>query len=73
MHKYRELINSKPREEWIDLISRWVHNEKDRALLIRRLLDGVCFDQLTEEFAPLQIDQIKRRCYAAQEQLFSHV
>lgn len=73
MRKYKELINSKPREEWLRLIEQWIHNEKDRAILIRRLLDGICFDELSEEFQPLQIDQIKRRCYAAQEQLFLHV
>lgn len=73
MCKHKELINSKSRDEWLRLIEQWVHCERDRELLKRRILDGITFDCLAEEFAPLQIDQIKRRCYAAQEQLFSHI
>lgn len=73
MNRYKALINSKSRNEWIYLIDQWVHCEKDRAILKRRLLDDITFDTLTEEFEPLQIDQIKRRCYAAQTQLFSHI
>ena len=38
------------RTEWEHLIDEWIFNEKDRAILKRRLLDGLTFEQLAEEF-----------------------
>ena len=40
------LINSKSRTEWEMLIKEWVHNETDRKMLVRRLLDGVKIEPL---------------------------
>ena len=37
----KALINTKGRTEWEGLINEWVHNEVDRQMLKRRLLDGV--------------------------------
>ena len=39
-----------PRSEWERLIDEWIFNERDRAILKRRLLDGKTFEQLAEEF-----------------------
>lgn len=36
--------------EWVHLIDEWVLNERDRRLIKRRLLDGIGFEQLAEEF-----------------------
>ena len=33
-----------------DLIREHIHNERDRKILYRRLVDGVCFEPLAEEF-----------------------
>ena len=38
------------RSEWENLIDEWVFSERGRALLKRRLLDGICFEPLAEEF-----------------------
>lgn len=38
------------RYQWEALIDRWIFNERDRAILKRRLLDGICFEPLAEEF-----------------------
>lgn len=42
-----------------DLIREHIHNERDRKLLYRRLVDGVCFEPLAEEF-DLSVSQTKR-------------
>ena len=38
------------RSEWENLIDQWVFKERDRAILKRRLLDGICYEPLAEEF-----------------------
>ncbi|MFI3171715.1 MAG: hypothetical protein R3Y09_06610 [Clostridia bacterium] len=65
-------VNDKSRTEWIELIEEWVHDEINRAMLKRRLLDGVTFQCLSDEFN-LSIDQCKKRVYRSQEQLFKHI
>ena len=32
------------------LIDEWVHSERDRKILKRRLIDGICYEPLAEEF-----------------------
>lgn len=73
----KALLNSRSRTEWEKLIREWIHNEKDRWLICRRLLDGIPYDALTSEYQlkfdiPLEYDQIRRRCRAAEEQLVMH-
>ena len=38
------------RTEWENLIDEWIFNEREREILKRRLLDGLTFEQLAEEF-----------------------
>ena len=54
------------------LIDEYIHNERDRALLKRRLIDGVVYEKLAEEF-DLSVRQTKNIVYKSQEQLFRHV
>ena len=42
-----------------DMIREHIHNERDRKILYRRLVDGVCFEPLAEEF-DLSVSQTKR-------------
>ena len=51
-----EYTNSQIRE----LISEYIHSERDRAILCRRLIDGITFERLAEEFemSPRQIRSI---------------
>ena len=58
--------------EMSDLIDEYIHNERNRAILKRRLIDGCCFEPLAEEF-DLSVRQIKTIIYKAQEQLFMHL
>ena len=71
------MLNSRSRTEWEALIREWIHNEKDRWLITRRLLDGVPYAALPGECQlnfeiPLEYDQIRRRCKAAEKQLKTH-
>ena len=48
-----EELFSKSRSEWERLIDEWVigrNSERDKAILKRRLLDGVLLEPLAEEF-----------------------
>ena len=54
------------------LIDEWILSERDRAILKRRLLDGICYEPLAEEFG-LSVRQIKTIVYRAQEKLFAHI
>lgn len=61
-----------PRSDWERLIDEWIFSERDRRLLKRRLLDGVTFEKLSEEF-DLSTQQTKTAFYKAQKQLFRRV
>ena len=52
-------------------IDEWIFNERDRAILKRRLLDGICYEPLAEEFG-LSVDRIKQIVYKSQDRLFRH-
>lgn len=58
--------------EWEKLIDEWIFSERDRAMLKRRLLDGITFDRLSEEFA-LSVQQTKTIIYKAQADLFKRI
>ena len=60
------------RSEWENKIDQWIFNETDRKMLKRRLLDGIVFEKLAEEFE-LSTQQVKLRIYKAQERLFEHI
>ena len=47
------------RTEMEHLIEEWCFVERDRAILKRRFLDGICFEPLAEEF-DLSVRQVKR-------------
>lgn len=42
-----------------ELIRRWIFSERDRRVCRRRIVDGVRFEQLAEEFN-LSVSQVKR-------------
>lgn len=52
------------------LIDEWIHKERDRKILKRRLLDGICYEPLAEEF-DLSVRQVKNIVYKAEDRLFS--
>lgn len=54
------------------LIDEYIFNDRDRKILKRRLIDGVCFDPLAEEF-DLSVRQIKNIVYRSEQRLFRHL
>lgn len=60
------------RSEWEKVIDEWIFNERDRAILKRRLLDGICYEPLSEEFG-LSVQQTKTIVYKATEKLIKHL
>ncbi len=54
------------------LIDEYIHSERDRKILKRRLIDGICYEPLAEEF-DLSAVQVKRIVYKAQEKLLRHL
>ena len=52
------------------LIDEHVLSERDREILKRRLVDGICFEPLAEEFG-LSVRQVKAIVYKASVILFA--
>lgn len=64
-----------PRSAIEHLIDEWIigkNSERDRAILKRRLLDGICYEPLAEEF-DLSVRQIKNIVYKSEMRLFKHI
>ncbi len=59
------------RSELEKLIDEWIFREKDRAILKRRLLDGITYETLAEEFE-MSVRQIKNIVYKSEDRLFNH-
>ena len=53
-------------------IDEYIHSERDRAILKRRLIDGICYEPLAEEF-DLSVRRIKTIVYKQQERLFTRL
>lgn len=54
------------------LIDEWIPNEKHRKIMKRRLIDGVIYDDLAEEFG-LSERQVKNIVYKCGDRLFKHM
>ena len=57
------------------LIDEWIigkNAERDRAVLKRRLLDGICYEPLAEEFN-LSVQRVKTIVYKREAHLFKHL
>lgn len=60
------------RSELSLLIDEWIFNERDRAILKRRLLDGLKYEALAEEF-DMSVRRTKGIVYKSQERLFKAI
>lgn len=54
------------------LIDEYIHNERNRAIMKRRLIDGVYFEPLAEEF-DLSVRQVKNIVYKGEDIIFKHM
>ena len=71
LEKYAEESNLS-RRDWENLIDQWIFSERDRSMLKRRLLDGVTYEKIAEEF-DMSTRQVKRIIPKAEEKLFKHI
>ena len=55
----RNPFEDKTNTEIINLINEYIHSERDREIMKRRLVDGICYEPLAEEF-DLSTVQTKR-------------
>ena len=60
-----DYTNSRIREA----IAEHIHNERDRRILERRLIDGITFERLAEE-SELSVSQVKRIVWKGSETVF---
>ena len=58
--------------EMSQLIDEHIHNQRNREILKRRLLDGICYEPLAEEFN-LSVRHIKNIVYKNQDKLFKYI
>ena len=63
--KYPDYTNS----DISNLIDDKIHSARDRAILKRRYIDGICYEPLAEEF-DLSVCQIKNIIYKNDQKLF---
>lgn len=63
-----EYTNSQIKE----LICEHIHSQRDRKILFRRLVDGITYEALAEEF-DMSTVQVKRIIYKAEATLFRHL
>ena len=68
----KEMMKEYTNTEMAILIDEYIHSERDRKILKRRLLDGICYEPLAEEFE-LSSKQIKNIIYKAQNKLFKYL
>lgn len=54
------------------LIDEHIHSERDRKILKRRMIDGVIFERLAEEF-DLSVQRIKSIVYHGQNKIFKYL
>ena len=53
-------------------IDEWIHSERDRKILKRRIIDGICYEPLADEMG-MSVRQIKNIVYKAEQTLFKHL
>ena len=54
------------------VIDEYIHSERDRKILKRRYIDGICYEKLAEEF-DMSTRQIKTIVYRNELTLFKHL
>lgn len=60
------------RSQMTIIIDEWIFNERNRSIIKRRLLDGITYESLAEEF-DLSVQQVKNIVYKCQDALSCHL
>ena len=59
-------------EDIARVIDSYIHNERDRMLMKRRLIDGICYEPLAEEFY-MSVRNVKNIVYRCEKIIFKHL
>lgn len=54
------------------LIEEHIHNQRDREILKRRLIDGMVYEKIAEEHG-LSVQRVKAIIYSAQQKLIKYL
>jgi DNA-directed RNA polymerase specialized sigma24 family protein len=60
------------KQQVLDLIDAYIFNERNRQIVTRRLIDGVLYEDLADEYG-LSVNQVKTVCYKAIEKISAHI
>lgn len=55
-----------------EAIEQTIHSDRDRRILTRRIVDGVCYEPLAEEF-DMSVRQIKRIVFKHHNTVFDYI
>ena len=69
------MIEELSRSQLEELIDEWIvgkNGERNRAILKRRLIDGITYEQIAEEFE-LSVRQTKTIIYKEEQRLIKHI
>jgi DNA-directed RNA polymerase specialized sigma24 family protein len=69
------MIEELSRSQLESLIDEWIvgrNGERNRAILKRRLIDGITYEQIAEEF-DLSVRQTKTITYREEQKLINHI
>lgn len=60
------------RGAWLALIDEWIFSERERDILKRRMLDGLTYEAVADEFG-MSPRQIKTICRKRLDELIRHI
>lgn len=58
--------------EITEIINEYIHNERNRKVLLRRYVDGLTLEKLAEE-SDLSVKQVKNIIYKNEDVIFKHI
>jgi Mor family transcriptional regulator len=59
------------KQQVLDLVDAYIFNERNRQIVIKRLINGANYEDLAEEYS-LSVNQAKTVCYKAIEKISLH-
>ena len=68
----KKQVKDLSRSEISSLIDEWILSERNRMIIKRRLLDGVTYERLAEEF-DMSVRQIKNIVYDSEKRIYAKI
>lgn len=60
------------KQQVLDLVDAYIFNARNRQIVIRRLIDGVGYEDLAGEYC-LSVNTVKTVCYKAIDTISAHI